>query len=161
MELYLQHPDRYYPNTDNIISAIKWHIALMELITKKRVEKNPEPDRPIVSMSEVRIDDEIRNLLKRDESYFYMLGYEKVALIETAMLLGRELWELKKSGYSDYLNDIETIGLGPLDEWAREFNVPLTEKEGGDIAKAIQYTTSKFSGYLQTYLDVYEGSSHL
>ncbi len=163
MKQFLQHPEECFPEDNRIMDAIKWHLALMELIDRKRSELNPNLHRSgqPVPMGEIKISDEIRDLITRDRSFFSMMQYEEMALIEAAMMIGRELWYRKHHGFSDYDPELASTDLTDLDGWAEVFSIPLTEADGGNLTAAVDYTLSKRTDFLRSYVDAVEGSDDL
>ena len=157
MEAWIDRPDMYYPKPLTIINVIKWHIAVSNKAGKAFREANKEAyNKEIPSMSDFKRSHEADSLYKRDKEYFEALGYQNIALIESAMLLGRELWYKNRTGCSDYENEIKDIGIKDLHTWLDVFEIPPSIEEGGNLKRAIEYTLGKNTEFLQAYIDAYE-----
>ena len=152
-----QHPELYYPEPKTIINCIKWHIALAGMADKAFREANKEAySMDIPSVSDFKSSAEADALYKRDEEYFEALGYKNVALVESAMMLGRELWYKNRNSFSDYDDEIKSIGILDLHAWLDVFEIPPSIEEGGNLKRAIEYTLGKNTEFLQAYIDAYE-----
>ena len=149
---WLQHPELYYPEPKTIINCIKWHIAMMKLIDKKYGQGSTG----VKDASEIKISSEIKALDARDMNFFAELGYCNIARIETAMMLGRELWFKENKHFSEYEAELKTISIDDLDAWREVFEIPAYISEGGNINSAIEYTLGKRPEFLQAYIDAYE-----
>ncbi|MCR5234548.1 MAG: hypothetical protein K6E53_11700 [Lachnospiraceae bacterium] len=156
--LWLEEPETYYPEPKTIRNIIKWHIVLAD-----RVEAMSRADRPksdikgLVAMSSIKISPETDRMFNREVEYFHTLGYTNVALIEAAMLLGRELYYWNRTGCTEYEEEIKEIGLRDLHKWMEVFEIPPTIETGGNLEQAVEYTLSKITPFLQTYIDYIEG----
>ena len=156
---WLTEPDKYYPEPKTICNAIKWHIALADKAEQMNREINHKAYKEIlINAGALKPTPEADKLIYRDQQYIASLGYENVALIEAAMLLGRELYYMSRNGYSDYDEEIESIGIRDLKKWMEVFEVPPTIEAGGNLAEAVEYTLSKRTMFLQAFIDSLEGS---
>lgn len=150
---WLENPESYYPNDSSIDKAIAWYVALREKIRTLYNELNPiREGELILRLSDFKSTPKLDEMLRRGRDYLSSLGYDIVALIETAMLIGRELWFKKRCHYSDYSAELDSIGLKDLRRWAEVFEVPLSEEAGGNLDMAVEYTTSKRIDFLREYL---------
>ena len=154
---WLQHPELYYPEPKTIINCIKWHIAVSDKASKIFREANKDAySMDIPSVSDFKRSPEADALYKRDREYFETLGYQNIALIESAMMLGRELWYKNRNSHSDYDKEIRRIGILDLHAWLDVFDIPPTIADGRNLKMAIEYTLSKNTEFLQAYIDAYE-----
>ena len=151
---WIGDPAKAFPNPSNLVDVIKWHIALQdraEELYRQANEKAYQTTCPC--LSDFRSCPEHDVLIKRDRDYISGLGYEMVAQIETAMLIGRELFYKERNGHSVYDPQLSKIDIRSLKEWAIIFEVPLTEKTGGKIDSAVSYALGKNKEFLQAYID--------
>lgn len=154
---WLQHPELFYPDPMTIINVIKWHIAIADKAHKAFREANKEAyAKDIPCMSDFKKSAEADALYKRDQEYIEALGYQNIVLIESAMMLGRELWYKQHNGHTDYERELKNIGISNLKSWADVFDIPPTIEEGGNLKMAIEYTLGKNTEFLQAYIDAYE-----
>lgn len=137
---WIEHPTEFYPPTDNIISIMEWHVALMKQIDKP----SPKVWETVTDICEIQVN---RDQIRREEDFFRSLDYPTIAKIETAVLIGRELWYGERS---EYCNELKAILLSDYDKWSELFNVSLS---GGNIAEAVDYTLSKRPEIWQAYVD--------
>ena len=140
---WLEQLNKDLPPKDDILAIMKWHIK-----TSKLIEGEAPAPALVIDMTTVRYPQD--ELFKMDETFFRSLDYPTIAKIETAVLIGRELWYGSNSQYQEELN---TIPLTDLEQWAEVLSVPLTEASGGNIAEAVDYTLSKRPEIWQAYVD--------
>lgn len=157
---WLEEPEKYFPEPKTIVNYIKWHIALYKKAHEINREINHEAyKKELVCLADIISSPEAESLRKRDYEYISNLGYENVARIEAAMLIGRELWyKNRNAGYSDYDEELREYKLSDLDAWMKVFDIPPSIAAGGDNNAATEYTLSKRPDFLQTYIDSLEGS---
>lgn len=162
MDKWLKHPELYYPEPVTLTNCMKWHLALDKLITDMHRKVNAhlyeEEENGIPKLhpiSEYRTTPEIEALRERDRQFFFSLGYLNVALIEAAILLGREFVYLKKCGDTQCIDQelLSSVSIRDLEKWAEIFDIPLTEQDGGNINMAYEYAFWKRSDFMQAYID--------
>lgn len=145
---WLIQPDKYYPPADDIVSIMRWHVALMDKAEGKSTSKSR-----VVDITEISYPPEV--LIQRDIRFFMSLDYATIIKIETAMLIGCEIWY---RGSSQYQQELQNIPLTDLDQWAEILEIPLTEEKGGNKSEAVDYMTSKRAEIWQCYIDAVEHS---
>lgn len=160
---WLEHPELYYPEPLTLRNCMRWHLALDEIAedayrkTNSHLYDDEDGDGipRLHAMSEYKSSPEADALWDRDKEFFFSLGYINVALIETAILIGREFWYKQHSGRTACIPDryLKTVDIKDLKKWAEIFDVPLTEQEGGNIEMAYEYAFGKRREFLQMYLD--------
>lgn len=157
---WLDEPEKYYPEPKTIANCIKWHIAISNKAEKIHQEINEDVYKEMfIDVSKLKNSPEADALLERDQEYICSLGYTNVALIEAAMLLGRELFYKNRNGFSDYDEEINDIGVRDLSKWLDVFDIPESIETGGDLVSAVEYTLSKRTCFLQAYINELEGSA--
>ena len=137
---WLEQLNKDLPPKDDILAIMKWHIK-----TSKLIEGEAPAPALVIDMTTVRYSQD--ELFKMDETFFRSLDYPTIAKIETAVLIGRELWYGERS---EYCNELKAIPLSDYDKWSELFNVSLS---GGNIAEAADYTLSKRPEIWQAYVD--------
>lgn len=155
---WLEEPETYYPDPVTLQNVLRWHVALMGKIDQIRKADRPSKGQKVmlIPMSEVTCSSDADKLYDRDRAFIRSLGYDAVAKIEAAMMLGRELYYRNRNGYSDYEQEIQDIGLENLEQWMDVFDIPASVDKGGNINLAIEYTLSKIPVFLQCYVTAIE-----
>ena len=159
MNNWLEHPELYYPTPVTIVNVMRWHVALMQLAGQKNRELNAhlykKGELCIIRMFEYKTSDEIEGLYRRDREYMQSLGYYYVAMIETCMLIGRDLWYRKRNGHAACVDNktLDTISIRDLEQWAKIYEVPLSNSEGGNLDRAIEYTFGKIWQFMNAYIE--------
>lgn len=157
--IWMEQPDKCIPEKLTILNVIKWHIAIMHLMETKHREAQPElyaADMDIPTLADYGTTPETEALHDRDQRMFYKLGYHNVSLIETAMLIGRELWYQNYNNSSQYNDELSQIDITDLDAWMDVFEVPRSLADGEKLTPSIEYTISKTPDFLQAYIDKVE-----
>ena len=160
---WIDHPELYYPEPVTLRNCMRWHLALDELIDDAyRIanaqiygDQDSESSPRLHALSEFKTSSSGERLRDRDRQFFLSLGYVNVALIETAILIGRELWYKDHSGTTATIPDkyLRTISIRDLRKWAAIFDIPLVEKKENDIRRAYDYAFSKNSKFLRAYIN--------
>jgi len=160
---WIEHPELYYPEPITLSNCMRWHLALDKIASDEYratnshlyEDKNEAGVPRLHALSEFRHSTEAKALQDRDKEFFMSLGYVNVALIETAILIGREFWYKRRTGRTANIPDrlLRTVDIRDLKRWAEIFDIPLTEQEGGNIKLAYEYAFWKRSEFLQMYLD--------
>lgn len=138
METWIERPDLYYPSPSTTGNVIKWHLAIQSMI---------EPEDPDIE------------LLKRDRAYLSSLSDRDLAKVNTCMLIGRELWNAENTGFSRYLEELETysVSISNLHDWMHIFEVCDNYEEEGYCSREFDITEiMKGSEYLQVFMDAQE-----
>lgn len=161
---WMQHPEQYYPEPKTLVNCMKWHIALMKRISERHRVINPRQDEDIPKlkdMADIKSDNESRMMQDRDRAFFEGLGYTNVAFIETAILIGRDLWYRNRNGSAACVEDktLDEVDIRDLKQWADIYDVPLTIQDGGNIRAAYEYAFIKNRDFLQCYIDRLERDS--
>jgi len=163
--VWLEHPELYFPEPRTLTNCMKWHLALKTKINERHRALNPslyeveEDGFPrITSAAEwesAKTDPELDAMQERDRDFILGLGYTNVALIEAAILVGRDIWYKNHRGHAACIEDdlLDQISLSDVIQWAAVYNVPLTEREGGNLARAYEYAFGKNIEFLQSYVD--------
>ena len=138
---WLSNPDKYFPPL-TIISIMQWHISLEKLMNETEQKQDH-----IIDVSEIGQRDQ--ELMQRDKDFFMRLSYPVVARIETAMLIGRELWYGERSFYK---TELKTVPLTDLDKWAELFDIPLTEQSESKKSETVDYMTCKRPEIWEAYI---------
>ena len=157
IERWMEQPDKYIPKKLTIMNVIKWHLSLCSLMqSASRKGNSPcykEDLLDIPTLADFEDVPECDSLLQRDRALFMRLGYRNVALIETCMLIGRELWYQNYNDSSQYNEELAEIDITDLDRWMQIFEIPLSISKGGNLSLATEYTISKIPEFLQSYID--------
>ena len=142
---WIEHPTEFYPPTDNIISIMEWHVALMKQIDKPC----PKVWETVTDICEIQVD---RDQIRREEDFFRTLDCQTIALIETAVLIGCELAYGRNENLKRNLMNT-SVNVDTLADWSEVLGIDLTAINESNKAQAVDYVLSKRPDYWQKYLN--------
>ena len=173
---WLIHPDIYLPDPVTFINVVKWHLALDDMaenVYRYYYEKKIGHSKRSARVCGISTDNALslyesmrhpyyETLVSRDREYICSLGYQVVALIETAMLIGRDLYYIEKCGHPIDAEErhFDRLNLDNLMEWARVYDVSLTAGASHtDVTDCYYYIVGKKTDYLKKYIKYVERQS--